>query len=73
MARGTYPDSAPATDVSFLDWKAAAAKALAAIYERAALTNRDGLWTKLYARGLRPEEAAKATASEDQAHRSIGA
>jgi len=39
-------------------WKANAVKALQRIHAPAVAVTRDGLWTKLYARGLIPEKAA---------------
>jgi hypothetical protein len=45
-------------------------KALAEVHERAATVTRDGFWTRLYVRGLDPDEAAKAAAREyDATHR----
>jgi hypothetical protein len=39
-------------------------------HERAAMVTRDGFWTRLYVRGLDPDEAAKAAAREyDATHR----
>src|SRR5262249_2159288 len=56
--------AAPAADVSFSTWKAAAVKALTKVHERAAVAMRDGYWTRLYVRGLDPDDAAKAAAHE---------
>ena len=39
-------------------------KALAKVNERAAMMTRDLFWTRLYVRGLDPEEAALAAARE---------
>jgi hypothetical protein len=62
-------EAVPATDVPFLVWKAEAVLALA-VHQRAATVTRDAYWTRLYIRGLSPEEAAQAAAREyDATHR----
>ena len=57
-------ETALAADISFPAWRAAAVNALAEVHERAARVTHDGFWTRLYVRGLDPEEAAKAAARE---------
>ena len=64
MARKTTSKPVPAAHVSFSTWKAAAVQALAQVNGRAILTTRDGFWTRLYVRGLSPEDAAQAAARE---------
>jgi hypothetical protein len=39
------------------------------VHERAAVVTRDGFWTRLYVRGLSPDDAAKHAAREyDSTH-----
>ena len=66
MARKTPTTSRPASgaDVPFPAWKIAAVKALAQVNGRAILTTRDGFWTRLYVRGLSPQQAAEMAARE---------
>ena len=47
---------------SYPVWKAAAAKALQKLHERAARVTRDGFWTRCYVRNLSPEKAAELAA-----------
>ena len=79
MARGThYPspkakpaaEAVPAADVPFAVWKAEALLALAKVHQHAVTATHNGFWTRLYVRGLDPEEAAQAAAREyDSTHR----
>ena len=63
-------EAVPATDVPFLVWKAEAVLALVMVHQRALTATHDGFWTRLYIRGLNPEEAAQAAAREyDATHR----
>jgi hypothetical protein len=55
--------------VPFPVWKAEALLALVKVH-RAVTATHDGFWTRLYIRGLNPEEAAQAAAREyDATHR----
>jgi hypothetical protein len=51
--------AAHAAGPSYPVWKADAVKALQKLHWSAAAVTRDALWSKLYVRGLSPEEAAK--------------
>ena len=65
--RKTKPaaETVTAAEVPFPVWKAEAVLALARVHERAmTVTRDDGFWTRLYVRGLDPDEAAKAAARE---------
>jgi len=64
---------APAADVSFPTWKAAAAAALAKLHERAALAMRERDWRTLYVRGLSPDDAAQAAKDYAASHRPVWA
>jgi hypothetical protein len=67
ITRKTKPmaEAVTAAEVPFPVWKAETALALVKIHERAmTVTRDDGFWTRLYVRGLDPEEAAKAAARE---------
>jgi hypothetical protein len=80
MARGTRnppprpkpaAEATPAAAVPFQVWKAEVVLALVKVHERAmTVTRDDGFWTRLYVRGLDPEQAATAAAREyDATHR----
>jgi hypothetical protein len=68
MPRPLPPGSRPAASLNaataFPAWKAEAVKALVKLHERAATATRDGFWTRLYVRGLSPDDAARAAASD---------
>jgi hypothetical protein len=51
-------EAVPATDVPFLVWKAEAVLALVMVHQRALTATHDGFWTRVYIRGLNPQEAA---------------
>jgi hypothetical protein len=57
-------ETVTAADVPFPVWKAEALLALAKVHQRAVAATHDSFWTRLYVRGLDPEEAAQAAARE---------
>jgi len=69
--RTTRPsaESVTAAELPFPIWKADAVMALARLHERAPHATHDGYWTRLYIRGLDPDEAAMAAAREYDASR----
>jgi hypothetical protein len=64
MSRVRIPIAKPATYSTFTEWRERAEAALQVEHGTKATRVRPGVWTKMYIRGLTPEDAARQAAAD---------